>query len=277
MREITQHNADIVVSGCIQERNDISLLKVNQFEEGIYTKQQMISEIYPKMLFHDEFFVFGILPYMWNKIYKKELLLKCYENINVSIYDGEDVAVVYPYLLHAEKLIVLKEAKYHYSIHNTSMSVNKKDDYFENVSLLYLHLNQKFKESNYFSVLLPQLEQYMRLMVWQKEPERFIKANKHVFPFSKVPKDAKIILYGAGLVGKNYFYQVQASNYCEIVSWVDKNYDDIKMSRMKLCSPESIKRTQCDFTVIAIDNNVVKHKVKEFLFEIGIENNRIIM
>ena len=44
--------------------------------------------------------------YIWNKIYKKDMLLNCYKRINTNINIGEDVAVVYPYLLQTNKIVI---------------------------------------------------------------------------------------------------------------------------------------------------------------------------
>lgn len=271
------YNADLVVSGCIQERKDVSIECINAFRSGVYNKQQLVTEIYPKMLCYNTFYKFGILPYVWNKIYKKRLLIECYKDIDASIYDGEDVAVVYLYLLKCERLVILDESKYHYRIHNASMTVNKKDNYYENVSKLYLHLDKAFRESDYYEVLLPQLEQYMRMMVWQKKTENFIRANKHIFPFDKVPKGAQIVLYGAGLVGKNYYYQITQISYCNIVKWVDKNYRDGRLSGLNINNPQSINSILFDYVVVAIDNEKIKHEVKAYLLEMGIDEKRIVV
>lgn len=43
------------------------------------------------------------------------------------------------------------------------------------------------------------------------------------FPFEKIPKESRVILYGAGRVGRSMFEQNQASEHCVIVGIVDSN------------------------------------------------------
>lgn len=40
----------------------------------------------------------------------------------------------------------------------------------------------------------------------------------NMFPFDKVPKDSKIILYGAGMVGKEFYLQIWQTKYCDVVA-----------------------------------------------------------
>lgn len=275
---ILQHDADIVVSDCIQEFNGAPVKKSNQFKAGVYESQKLVSEVYPKMLHYEGFFKFGILPYMCNKLYKKEILLGCYKNINTSIYDGEDVAVVYPYLLKCKKMVVLEDAKYHYRIHNSSMSINKKADYYENVSYLYLHLNDIFKKTEWYKVLLSQLNQYMRMMIFNGNKVAHIDSQKNIFPFDKIPKNSKIVLYGAGYVGRTYVYQVEQINYCNIIAWVDKDFRNKKLRELNVSNPRVIEVKEFDYVVIGIDDEHIKQKIKEYLIkDVGVEEKKILI
>lgn len=50
-----------------------------------------------------------------------------------------------------------------------------------------------------------------------------LKFHGYLFPFAKVPYGSRIILYGAGDVGTQYYRQIMESNYCDVVAWVDEN------------------------------------------------------
>ena len=49
----------------------------------------------------------------------------------------------------------------------------------------------------------------MRYMIWMGIPGGIDESGKYIFPFAKVPCGAKIVLYGAGNVGRIYFHQVK--------------------------------------------------------------------
>ena len=46
----------------------------------------------------------------------------------------------------------------------------------------------------------------------------------HVFPYEKIPKNSKVILYGAGTMGKSYWKCLQSGEYADLAAWVDRDY-----------------------------------------------------
>lgn len=103
VNSMSQTEADIAIAGYIRERDKARTAILNNIESGIYVEEDLAEAIYSKMLCFKKFFEFGILPYIWNKIYKKDILMECYKEMDTAIYDGEDVAIVFPYLLKAKK------------------------------------------------------------------------------------------------------------------------------------------------------------------------------
>lgn len=273
---IKGNQADIAIIECVREESGKSKILRNNIENGVYESKRIVDEIFPQMLHWSGFYQFGILPYMCNKIYRKDILLKCYEDIVDEIYDGEDVAVVYPYLLKCHRVVIASMAKYHYRIHEQAMTAKKKTDYYENVAKLYLYLCNEFKKSRYSDLLMMQLDQYMRKMIWQGSPESFIEAERHIFPFDKVPQGAKIVLYGAGNVGKEYNQQIKQLNYCEVVAWVDKNYNEDRLKKYEIKSPECLSSIEYEVVVIAVADDETKKVIKKYLSNCGTEEERII-
>lgn len=47
---------------------------------------------------------------------------------------------------------------------------------------------------------------------------------KYIFPYERIDKGESIILYGAGNIGQAYYKQIEKTDYCKIVHWVDKAY-----------------------------------------------------
>lgn len=268
-----QNDADIVISGCTKEQGGYSVGVKNNVTTGVYFGKSLLN-IYPKILHYDGFYNFGILPYLWNKLYRRQLLYTCYKDIDTYISDGEDVAVVFPYLLRAQKVVVTNESKYHYRLHPQSMTAKKNKDFYENVSRLYLHLKKEFQKTDYYEMMLPQLDQYMRMMIWQGNPESFIDAEKHLFPFDRIPRGAKIILYGAGRVGKTYHHQICLSGYCKIVAWVDKGKeaDNQDIKGVGVISSEVF-----DYIVIAVENKKTQKDIYKELEKIGIKCEKIVI
>lgn len=274
--QMEQTKADIVLTGCVREIGDCSETVQNRIGSGIYDVSGLTRDVYPKMLHYEAFYEFGILPYIWNKFYKKELLERCYAGIDTRIYDGEDVAIVYPYLLHAQKAVITDDAKYHYRIHSESMTANRKADYYENTARLYLHLVTKFQGSEYRHFLMPQLDSYMRMMIWQGKPDGFIESTRFIFPFKEIPKGASIILYGAGYVGRIFHYQITLSEYCAIVAWVDKGYQREELKKIGVVSMEALQTQQYDYVVLAVSRTDVAAEITSELISHGVDKKKIV-
>lgn len=271
-----QEAADVVIMGCVMESGICPETVQNRIGAGVYDSQALSVEVYPQMLHYQGFYEFGIQPYIWNKIYKRQMLQSCYDNIDTKIYDGEDAAVVYPYLLKSQKVVITKDAKYHYRIHGESMTANRKADYYENTARLYLHLAKKFQESGYSQCMMPQLDQYMRMMIWQGKPDGFIQSMKFIFPFKEIPKGASIILYGAGYVGQMFHHQILLSEYCNIAAWVDKAYQREELRQLGVVGMEALCMEIYDYVVLAVQDRGMAAEITEHLVSYGVCRDKII-
>ena len=276
-KDIRKYDADLVASGCIIEKGGISKIQQNKILPGLYEGSSLETTFYAKMLCYETFFEFGIQPYLWNKIYKKALLLDCFAGLDPTIYDGEDAAVLFPYLLKVKRVVVKEYAKYHYRIHPECVTSVKKADFYENAAKLYLHLNQKFKQTKFYNILLPQLDQYLCMMIKIGNPDALIKTEKKIFPFDKIRKGSKIVLYGAGHIGKLYFYQISQLNYCEVIAWVDRGKSGEMICETQIVTMEEALQLEYDFVVIALTDAVVVEQVKKDLIGNGVLEKQVIM
>lgn len=277
VRRMEYEKADIVITGCIRENGVCPEIVQNRIGSGIFDVLGLANEVYPRMLHYEAFYEFGILPYIWNKFYKKQLLELCYEDIDTRIYDGEDVAVVYPYLLKVQKAVITEDAKYHYRIHSESMTANRREDYYENTARLYLYLASKFQETAYCQCMMPQLDSYMRMMIWQGNPSGLIESTKFIFPFGRIPQGVSIILYGAGYVGQIFHYQVISSGYCIVAAWVDKGYQREELRQMGIVGMDALHTQQYDYVVLAVSNAEVAEEIANQLISFGVNKEKIIL
>lgn len=265
---------DIVISGYWKNVKGEELKSINRIKPGVYEREGIL-EFYKKMLHYGGFYEFGIQPFLWNKLFRRDMLLDCMD-IEPRIYEGEDVAIIFPYMLKAEKIAVITDCLYHYMIRPTSSSKNRKFNFQENTSRLYLYLNQKFQQSEHYGFLLPQLNAYLRMMIYYEDRESFIETEKDIFPFYDVPKDSKIILYGAGYVGKVYYNQLALSGYCQVAAWVDAAYQKEEYARMGVLGLETIYESEYDYIVIAVKDTNVVNSIKKDLLECHVPEEKII-
>ncbi len=98
--------------------------------------------------------------------------------------------------------------------------------------------------------------------------------NAYLFPFHRICASAKIILFGAGEVGKSYKRQVDYSGYCNIIKWVDSQW---KSAGIKdVVSPDSIKDVEFDYVLIAVMSRKYAEEIKLFLGHAGIPDQKIV-
>jgi Glycosyltransferases, probably involved in cell wall biogenesis len=98
-------------------------------------------------------------------------------------------------------------------------------------------------------------------------------STNYVFPVNKGLKNKKIILYGAGNVGRAYYIQMLYSRYCNIVLWVDANY---KVLENIVKDPLEVKDTEYDHVLIAIEDVNTAKVVEKYLLGLGVSREKII-
>ncbi len=86
-------------------------------------------------------------------------------------------------------------------------------------------------------------------------------------------QDYKVALYGAGMVGRSYFPQLQNIQGVNVVTWVDSGYERIGFP---LQSPEVLKDIAFDYIVIGIDHRRYVSEIKKALDKLGVTEEKIL-
>lgn len=151
----------------------------------------------------------------------------------------------------------------HFWIDNDKMMGEQDTELLQNI----LSNNCSSKDLGYISVFLG---------IYCQNQELSMRNRGWVFPYDNVPKGSRIIIYGAGTVGRDYYSQVSKTGYCKIAAWVDRAYDRLDCNENCIESPEIIKYTDYDYIVIAIKDISVRNVVKEYLLSIHVQENLIV-
>ena len=273
--------ADMIGAGILREQMGeckSAFCEYNGIASGIYVSEAERRKVYENMLYCASPYQFGVLPYLCNKLFRKELLQPFLETMDKGIFDGEDAAVVYPYLLAARKIVLIDDCKYHYRNHGDSASFRDSVKAYWNASSLYQTLYGYFWESGYGESLMEQLDYYMRRMIWKKDPAAYLSVNSFRFPFGKVKAGSRIILYGMGKMGSALYYQLKQTNYCRLIAWADRNPEQTgdKTAWVPRIFPQEIMEYSFDYVIIAIQNEMAAAKVAKELSAMGIGEQKII-
>ena len=119
---INKTNADCIITQfCFEYPNNPrnSDYKLNK---ELYTREEIEKDIFPTMLFDNQYYRFGIFPNCWTKVFKRQLLEKHLMDTDERIRIGEDIAFTYPCLMECQTLAFVDKALYHYRINPESMT-----------------------------------------------------------------------------------------------------------------------------------------------------------
>ena len=87
------------------------------------------------------------------------------------------------------------------------------------------------------------------------------------FPFESVRRDSNIIIYGAGLVGQTYLRQVSLTQYCTIVSVIDRNFARYENLAYRVSPISAVCLLDYDAIVIANDSPTIADEIKHMLID----------
>lgn len=99
-----------------------------------------------------------------------------------------------------------------------------------------------------------------------------------VFPFSQIPNGSRVIIYGAGVMGRQFFEQLigDANHYNKLVAWVDANWKKVSDATYVVEPLDRILTEDYDYIVVAVSNHATAHKIADNLVGWGIGEDRII-
>lgn len=277
LRLLQDSQADIVCCGAII----VSLSKqkkfYNRMKEGLYNLESL-PKLYETMMFDETENAPGILQSIWSKLFKKALLESCLIPVVNEITYGEDAAIVYPYCLKAKRIVVTNETYYYYRENPSSMCGGKNIEIFKKIDLFYKYMNQVFHGYPVEWKLERQLRLYMIHFVKMGLDKNFHLQcnNRYQLPYKQLLDSKKIVLYGAGSVGRSYYEQLIEQDIWEIVLWVDKQGVGQIQNGHVISSVNSLYRAEYDKILIAVKDELMASDIRNKLLLLGIKNEKIV-
>lgn len=261
---LQQKHADVVVCGYYIDKNGYLQECINGLPDGLYDETREF--LYNKMMFDFQTLRPAVLQSTCGKLFKKELLKDVLSGEDDRITLGEDAACVYPYLLCCEKIVVSNQCFYHYCARSNSMCTKKDIGLFQEIEIFDSYLKRKFCLAPAQYNLQKQLKAYLVHFL-----EMALKNNfeidfsvKYCFDsdlFKKM-KGKKVIIYGAGKIGKQF--QREISQYENIVQagWVDKNKKGEKIDKHEIISLEMCMKMDFDYVLVAVLHEKLYNEIK---------------
>lgn len=256
-----------VREGRVQKEEDGTLA-------GLYERGKNLDSLLSNMMYDAKAQKRGIHPSLCSKVIKREHLMKAYGNVDSNISMGDDAAVFYPCCLHINSILILKEYKYYYRIHNESMCRSMNISTIGRVFSFYQYMKRELLQFDAQYNLLAQLKKYIWTFInpGLKQIFNLYVDTIFIFPYSLLEKETDIILYGAGKVGQAYYYQISENHYCNIVAWADKN----QKFGENIIGPDGIQALSYSKIVIAVKEEQLANEIMNELAAIGVKRGKML-
>lgn len=262
-RVAEESGADIVIGGHVNDGWDCGpdvwrIASAPCFRRGYYGTGDLDDAFFSHIIYAgDGYFAWGISPSLCDKLFRKSVIAPSMMRMDERIWDGEDACCFYPVLLGVSSLCITDICGYHHRMRRDSLCHVHDVDYFLRLKYLQEYLLGQVKDSPYEAALSPQVNRFVFEMAL-KNTEMFyglklsFESPAYLFPFDKIPYGSKIVLYGAGKVGKEFYRQLVHGPYAEVAAWVDQKYREPGLVQVE--NPDILYKTAFDYVVVAVQS-----------------------
>lgn len=247
------HDADVVISAANIYTGESSFQKSNDVPDGIYTDDKL-EELKHTLFRTEDYFALPLLPYLWNKLWKTNMIYDYILSADENIKVGEDVAIGFPAILNCKTLLVTNIAYYYYRQNPQSMIREKRNEHAEllNSQRLYRYLNQQCQKLGYLTWLTRGIERYFinQLLTRSYSIVNTSMAPDGLFAFVETVTHP-IILYGAGAFGCAV-YDHARQIHLEVKAWIDGNAETLSKLDLPVVTLTDVSISKDDIIFIAV-------------------------
>lgn len=279
MGRYEKYEADIVSSGYIYDNGKKAGGENDILDCEFYDRKTILQKVVPCMMYDPKYGRRAVTPSLCTKLFKKSLFLEAMRNMDIQITYGDDAAITYIAIAKADKIVFVKKAWYHYCGHDNSLSRNYDINSLNKIKQFENYMEAGFRNLGIWEQTWYPLKQYVKLFLGPAVEKIYgieINAPAYIFPFDLIKKDTRIVIYGAGIVGKSYYRSFYENYYGKIEGWIDKNCQDLSKFGYYISRPEKVIDMQFDYIVIAIEDENVVSSVKRYLKDMGVPEEKMV-
>lgn len=271
--------ADMLLSGYITEPE--GHIYQQPFDEGYYSAGGMVT--IRERLFGTATTVSAeelISENLWNNLYTTQLMKDIIDYVPDRLCVGEDRVMVSLAVLASEAVYVKNIAAYHYCIRKNSLSRGKIPSILMDIALIYDCLRGVIEKHSERERLLPALCRYIcQGMIYDGDLPRclgYLECREWYYPYYGRLQGKRIILYGAGEVGKSFYRQIKRHKESIMVAWVDKEYEKYNVIEDTVFPVWEINHLEFDFIIIAVYNENTAEEITHELENMGVMRNQML-
>lgn len=213
-----------------------------------------------------------------DKLFARELIVQNYEKVDCRLTYFEDAALAILCTIHAEKCVLLNQPMYFYRQRNHSLYHTIVPTWLEQVNIFYCNMRQ---------VAADYSEAWLEKVKACVVDAAFIGLNTmmglqlrhtipfYIPPFSELHEKKRVVLYGAGKIGKSYYRMFQLVRPWQIVLWVDKQFERLQKEGLPVTGMESLLNMDFDICLIAVQWEDNAQVIRKELEAYGIASDKM--
>ncbi len=273
------NSSDLVVTGHFREF-DSKIETIKPEFTGVFDENEIRSSILPKAIYNGRFCEHEVSTYVWNKLFRRDLLKEVLYDVPNEIIMGEDAAITYAYLALSKKLTISKIPLYYYRQRHDSIvkSIeNPKMEYYR-LGLLMSFLKVKLSKVLDGKNLDRQIMFYLYSQILVRSGGLVCDHPEKVFfnPFLRAEQNSKIVVYSSGSFGQHILSTNAKTNFFKIVGWIDLDFHKLKVGGNFVKPLSSVVNKEFDFLIIATINPSIYESIKAELGLMGIDASKIV-
>lgn len=268
MNKAIGYDVDLVAADLYMEIDGNVTVVANQIPEGIYDSEEIINS----MLYSGVFYEYGIRPNGVTKLFKNDIHKKVQTQMDTRIVVGDDAAVVYPYILLCDKVMVTDICGYHYVQRSDSITKKKSKTEIHQISILVEYLKEKFHE---YPQVLNQLDVYQKYLIASRDLS-YWDNEMILLPYGGIELSAPIVIYGAGGMGQT-LYEYCRFHQIPVKLWVDRCAEHYQQEGLPVISFDEFKvnEEKWEYILIANTNEHTAKAIKRDLLAIPVVVDKI--
>lgn len=273
LKIIQQSEADMVHSGYFRD-SVVNIPPIIHYKKNKYSTEKILKEhiLNPNADLE-------ITSSIWSKIFKLSTIKKCYELVPDNMSYGEDLLNLIVCVCEKIEFVSIGKSYYHYTVRNNSISHKSEiSNYRQELDLC----DAIVKILNHYEVyenLRYEMSKFLSIQMAKALKKNI--SDKFMIQVYKLPNGdrligKKVVLYGAGSVGVDFYSQISRIKECEIVAWVDEKKQENEKIYCDISSMEVISQIDYDIIVVGIRSVETCAKIKSKLIHLGVSEDKII-
>lgn len=98
---------------------------------------------------------------------------------------------------------------------------------------------------------------------------------RHIFPYHLFSRGERVVIYGAGDIGREFYRQAQEFDYIDVMAIVDKNPKDIDAPDIPVAPVGALKQLDYDAVLISVHGKEPAVQIRNQLVHMGIPADKV--